>query len=69
MTLFPERLSLLAETLMAVTTWYTGDEANLAEVEDYNKRSEDHLLEIGDEILIPQKLIRRTKKMPLGPFR
>lgn len=53
------------ETMAAVATWYTGDDANAKKIATHNGfSSSKHKLAKGDRIVVQLKLLKRFKAMP-----
>lgn len=52
------------ETLSLIARWYTGDVKNWESLADANPNINPDLLSIGDEIFIPEHLVKTRKPMP-----
>lgn len=52
------------ETLQAISFWYTGNEINAVEIEKFNSLEDASNLKIGQNILIPFRMLKNVKQMP-----
>lgn len=52
------------ESLSLIAKWYTGSSKNWKALADANPDLNPNLIHIGDQILIPKRLLRTEKPMP-----
>lgn len=58
------RVSFPGETLRMIANWYTGDVENVDRIVGINGLSDPNFLAIGQEILLPRYLLKRTDPIP-----
>ena len=58
------RVQYPKETLLIITEWYTGDAMNLESLENANPNISPEHLSPGNEIFIPEHLVKTREPMP-----